>query len=179
MASHEDPPPFARWTEPLLRLPCWGVQQGYSSFLTLEFGEPYLSIRNSTQTRPDSELPAYRSPRLKGEWHLWIYCCGWTISQDDERLADYESPDPEVAAACGKLEGQMLSRVAMLPETGQSVLAFDLGGRIDTEPFDTDLLEQWHLFGPGERCFTYRSDGSACLSRSDTPPDERRWSRPQ
>ena len=30
--------------QPVLGLPCWGVQCGYGSFLTLEFGQPRLEV---------------------------------------------------------------------------------------------------------------------------------------
>lgn len=69
---------------PLLGLPCWNVQKGQGSFLTFEFGDPSLQIREPIEstTAASATILAWRRRRRRsirpiGEWHLWIYCCNW------------------------------------------------------------------------------------------------------
>ena len=80
--------------------PCWQVKQGYGSFLTFEFGEPHLHIR---EPKPASEqasakvrkLLARRQVTIHGDWHLWIYLCDWQILSHGQAIANSES-DREV-----------------------------------------------------------------------------------
>ncbi|MCU1244544.1 MAG: hypothetical protein JWN02_454, partial [Acidobacteria bacterium] len=69
---------------PLVSLPCWGVKRGYSTFLTFEFGNPSLVIREPIVASPGASaslrrMLARRNVHARGEWHLWIYCCNWSV----------------------------------------------------------------------------------------------------
>ena len=119
--------------------PCWRVCQGHGSFLTFEFGAPH-----------DNGF---------GEWHLWIFCCEWRITGRGEPLAHSESARDTIHDACVALEGHGLQAVSFAPEEGASCFAFAGELRLDTAPYDDS--EQWMLFCPDGRVFTYHSDGSA------------------
>ena len=59
----------------------WGVKQGYGSFLTFEFGDPHLRIREpgSISTDASETVRKHCSRRILtvcGDWHLRIFCCG-------------------------------------------------------------------------------------------------------
>ncbi len=157
---------------PILGSPAWQVEKGYASFLTLEFGEPYLEIH-------ESESPKFRNRRfvmVRGEWHLWIYCCGWELTQDGERLAHYEAEDEAIKQAAARLDGQCLERVWLEPGTVITHFEFDLGAVLTTYPFDDDPeREQWMMFEPSGDCLTVRADNRYCHGPGDIPPGEQRW----
>jgi hypothetical protein len=157
----------------LYGVPSWHVRQGYGSFLTFEFGAPCKEIEPVINREPkheDSRPP--KNATIHGDWHLWIYCCGWRITQNGRALATFESSRESIAAACGTLNGQALSGITFQPERGGSVFTFDAGGKLTTSPFDDDLLEQWMLYCPDSYVLTYRSDGAFSHVRGDGAPDD-------
>ncbi len=76
-------------------------------------------------------------------------------------LAHNESTDDEIAAACLELDGQAIQNVKCEPKFGRTRFHFDLGGVLETAPYDDELLEQWMLYLPNGNVYTYRSDGAA------------------
>ncbi len=158
--------------EPILGCPAWQVEKGHASFLTMEFGEPQLEIR-------EPKSPKFRNRRLvtiRGEWHLWIYCCGWNIAQDGERLAHYEAEDETIREAAAQLDGQCLERLWLEPGTVITHFEFDLGAVLTTYPLDDDPdMEQWILYEPSGDVLTVRADNRFCHRPGDTPPDEEIW----
>jgi hypothetical protein len=154
----------------LYGIPCWNVQQGHGSFVTFEFGTPSLRIGKVIERNPDR--PGSYPRRLVhacGEWHLWIYCCGWQIAQDGNVLAANESTRECIAGACHALNGQVLSAFTCKVARGTIRFSFDLGGKLNTGPYDDELLEQWMLYCPDGYVLTYRSDGAFSYGRSDAP----------
>lgn len=153
----------------LYGIPCWHVHQGHGSFLTFEFGSPRHEVGPVRELTPDDP----RSPRrqrlvtVHGEWHLWIYCCGWRIAQDGNVLAANESTRECIAGACRKLDGQALSEMTFSAEGGGSRFRFDLGGKLNTGPYDEELYEQWMLFCPDGLVLSYRSDGKFSYHQSN------------
>jgi hypothetical protein len=159
-------------------VPSWHVRQGYGSFLTFEFGIPRQEIEPVINREPKGEFPRRnRLVTICGDWHLWIYCCGWRITQDGSVLATFESPRESIAAACGPLNGQALVEFTFQPERGESVFRFDLGGKLTTAPYDDDLLEQWMLYCPDGHVLTYRSDGAFSHGTVDTKDGDEEFSK--
>ena len=160
-------PSIAELFQPLIGLPSWNVMKGHGSFLTIEFGTPRLEIREPRDVPNASprvrQLFARRMVTLHGQWHLWIYCCGWRIRMQGEVLAHHESTDEEIAEACRELNGQALTEVTHTTEVGQTYFGFDLGGVLETGPYSDELLEQWMLFLPDGNVYTYRSDAAVCF----------------
>jgi hypothetical protein len=165
------PKPIADAFVPLIGRPAWGVHQGYGSFLTLEFGEPRLEISEPTKLR------SQRLVTVRGEWHLWIYCCGWDITQDGDRLANHEAEESSIRQATAQLDGQCLERLWLEPGTVVTHFEFDLGANLTTYPYDSDaeINEQWLLFEPSGNVLTVRTDNRFCYQPGDTPPDEEQW----
>ncbi|MBX3416288.1 MAG: hypothetical protein KF851_01695 [Pirellulaceae bacterium] len=151
--------------QPLKGVPSWHVKKGYGSFLTFEFGTPSQEIREPRTVSNSSplvrELLARRCVTIHGQWHLWVYCCGWRIRMADSELAHNESSDDEIAAACLELDGQAIQNVKCEPKFGRTRFHFDLGGVLETAPYNDELLEQWMLYLPDGNVYTYRSDGAA------------------
>jgi len=152
----------------LYGIPCWNVRQGHGSFVTFEFGTPRLEIGKVVPRKPDD--PRSYASRLvypRGDWHLWIYCCGWRMAQDGNILAANESTRECIAGACHVLNGQALDAFTCNPARGTSRFSFDLGGKLNTGPYDDELLEQWMLHCPDGSVLIYRSDGA--LSHPNSP----------
>ena len=86
--------------------PCWGVSPGFGSFLTLEFGEPHLEVREPVAMKKGTSAGVRknlirRAVYIHGDWHLWIYCCDWQVFSGTKHIGDlhtstWESrwPDP-------------------------------------------------------------------------------------
>lgn len=164
---------------PMLGIPCWQVKRGYGSFLTFEFGDPSLVIREPREA-PDASLRVSenltrRLVTVRGQWHLWIYCCNWHIRQHGVDFAHDESDDDSIAAACQELDGQVLTEVVIGPNAGWTQFCFDLGGELTTRPYNRETKEHWMLYGPDSYVFTYRSDGVVSFGPANQTPDEQQW----
>ena len=162
--------PVQRFTQPMVGLPAWGVHQGYGSFLTLEFGQPKLEVRQGC-----SKGRVTRTAHVRGQWHLWIYFCNWRVLQGETQLAWSEDDAMTVMQATNALNGQKLLTVSVSPEEGRSSFTFDLGGRIETWAYGDDPTEeQWLIYGEAET-FSYRADGTYAQGSATTPLNEVSW----
>ncbi len=120
---------IARCFEPMIGQPCWGAANGYGSWLTFNFGNPHLEIR---EPKPDSELAVFRmrGVRAEGEHRLWVNMAEWLIFQDGARLAHSESDRETIGLAAATLDGQILLEARTEPNPLMTQLTFDLGGRL-------------------------------------------------
>lgn len=161
----------------LIGIPGWHVQQGHGSFLTFEFGLPRQEIFSVRKRRVSQNYPASqrRLVTIHGDWHLWIYCCGWKILQEGKHLAHHESDRENIERACQVLNGQEINSINIDLETKHTQFCFDLGGFLETGPYDDELNEQWLIYCPYKNVFTFRSDGCYSLSRDDITPDKEKW----
>jgi hypothetical protein len=163
--------PLDRFLEPIVGVPVWGVKQGHGSFLTFEFGEPTLEVRE----RQSAEKGLRRLTYVQGQSHLWIYCCHWRAMQDDEQLAWSEDTNDLIDRAAATLDGQKLLAVSVGPKTGQSRFTFDLGGSLETWPYGDDPTDEQWIIHRGAETFAYRADGLYSHGPSDRTPDSERW----
>lgn len=152
---------------PIRDLPCWLAKHGHGSSLTFEFGKPRLEVLEPRPPRPESSpkvnrLRAERRVWVKGDWHLWIYCCHWRLFEKTKQLAHSESSAAVIGRAVATLDGQKLQVVEVNPATGDTVFRFDLGGRIETRRYDRDH-EQWMLYQPSGYVLAVRGDGQFSL----------------
>ena len=171
--------------EPTLGRPSWLVRQGHGSFLTLEFGEPVLSV-GTPRERPvflGESLPPRllcRDSYVRGTWHLWIYCCEWSLTVGRVEMAHSESDDTTMARSLGVLNGQALAQVEVDAQDGSTEFTFDLGCTLSTRPAPEGLyidpVEQWMLFQPSGHVLSVRGDGTYNDSLGTAPEDEADWS---
>lgn len=151
--------------------PAWGAKQGYGSFLTIEFGEPELKIKEWHSERRGLQRQAY----VEGQWHIWIYCCEWRVSADSQPIAWSEDARDVIARATAILDGQKLTKISVSTSVGRSQFEFDLGGLLETWPVGDDpATEQWFIYGP-DAVFGYRADGQFSLRPADTPREMEPW----
>jgi hypothetical protein len=149
----------------------WSVSQGHGSFLTFEFGEPKLEV--AMHQLPENGFS--RSANLRGQFHLWIYCCHWRALQDVTQLAWSEDAPDVIGSATARLNGQRLVAIKVEPTNGRSTFTFDLGGSLETWPYGDDPTdEQWIILTGGE-AFAYRADGLYNHQPIGLWPAEERW----
>lgn len=164
--------------KPIYGLPCWGVKPGYGEFLTLEFGEPHLSIREPINPSPGASARVQRrvsrrNVTVHGDWHLWIYCCDWEVCSPEKIVGDCTNRRKAQQAA-DFIDGQKLMSFAFNQKNRQCVFTFDLGAILVTRPFDRKS-EQWMLFEPSGKVLTLRADRKYSHGSSNTTPHSDRW----
>lgn len=173
---------FDRLWSPIHDYPAWGVKQGHGSFLTLEFGQPELRIREPVVAPPDASAKtrarcARRLVTVTGYWHLWIYCCNWQITLNGTLAAHSESPDGRIAFAASRLDGRKLVAVTRDTHVGAWAFSFDPGGMLRTSPYwDDPTVEQWYLFDRGTgNVLSVRADDFASYGPGCLDPREENW----
>jgi hypothetical protein len=160
----------------LYGIPCWGVKPGIFPSLTLEFGEPHLEIREPQPAQPHWSARvrtrmARRLVAVHGEWHLWIYCCNWSVFVDKRVVGD-SSSRKGVQRAADALDGQALVSAEIQVRGCRTVFEFDLGGRLVTRPYDRKS-EQWLLYTPSGKVLTLRADKQFSFTQGDGSEEER------
>jgi hypothetical protein len=169
--------------QPLLGLHAWGVNHSYGSFVTLEFGNPELRV-HAPRLVPISldgapSKTESRVVRARGQWHLWVYCCDWSISLNGIQLAHNESDDARIGRALSILNGQILRNVS-ITRIAQTTFDFDLGITLTTRPsppdsYDGEDVEQWYLYEPDGQVLALRSDGYVTLGPGNRIEEEHDW----
>ena len=151
----------------------WLVRKGYGSFLTMEFGEPHLEVREPI---PGSLARGLRRPSVtvRGDWHLWIYCCEWAITENGAQLAHSESEDREIERAAHLLNGLTLRGVDVDQATAKVRFRFELETELATAPMGPEY-ECWMFSAPDGQVFTLRGDATYSIGRGDVVPADQKW----
>jgi hypothetical protein len=145
---------FKKIFESLFGKPAWQVEPGHGSFLTMNFGDPYLDIAEPTKRYNK------RSIYVRGEWYLWLYCCDWIVYSNEERVGDASlqlTTKKWIKRAAKFLNGQKLMSASISKQGCSLNLEFDLGGRLISKPYDKKS-EQWILYMPKNKTLTVRAD---------------------
>jgi hypothetical protein len=177
--------PIAEAFAPILGVPSWLVTRGVGAFVTMEFGDPQLSIgqpriRTVEVAAGSRRKVPTRDVTVHGSWHLWIYCCEWSLSLDGAELAHCESNDATIARGLSILGGQALTEVAVDGADGGSAFHFDLGCLLMTRPapagsYSDEPVDQWMLFEATGTVLTVRSDGRYMREPSTEQAREGPW----
>lgn len=146
---------------PLYGMPCWRADQGFGSYLTLEFGPPILKVEEPTS---ESGYRSKRRARVVGTFTLFITNCHWILNRTAKPTIHSESSREEIFDALRDLMGEGLCKSMVFPETGTSSFDFDFGSTILCNPYshtDADGVpyENWVLFQPNGNQLIYRADG--------------------
>ena len=176
--------PIAELVKPVLGHPSWLVECGYGSFITMEFGQPELDVREPRPRKvyiegtPEKTLQ--RSSFVRGEWHLWIYCCEWSLTLEGIQLAHCESDDVTMHRALHVLNGQALQAVEIEPADGRTRFDFDLGCSLFTLPaeagaYANEPVVQWYLFLRSSSILSVRGDGTYAINDRREKPESLRW----
>jgi hypothetical protein len=170
--------------------PSWNVHRGYGSFITFEFGKPKLEVLEKLFKPTSRRKYPHRYAHVKGEWHLWIYCCEWVIRQDGRKVGD-DTSERKIDRGCSVLGGQHLTKIAVNPKNWQTNFYFDLGGHLQTKPYpknwrknfsrhlkcknEHEPSEMWMLRCSDNKWFLLRDDGKYSHQSGRTPPDKKVW----
>ncbi len=142
----------AKFSE-LRGLCAWGVSPGHGGFLTLEFGE-HSQVQGAA----------------RGQWHLWIYCCDWSLFVEGKELCNSEDENgPDQAAQV--LDDLRFLKFSAFIEEGKCVFDFSEAVSLVTSPYDES--EQWMLYLPDGDVLSFRADGKYSLGPGDSSYD--RW----
>jgi len=136
--------------------PSWNVHPGYSSVLTLNFGQPILKIEEPRIYKGKQK----RFTRVDGEWVLWIFGCDWKYLRDNYLIGHSESSKEEINSVTQDINGQAPINVVFI-EPAKAIFHFDLGGRFETSPYlvNGEKIDQWVLFDPFGYAIIFGSDG--------------------
>jgi len=177
---------IAKATQLLLQMQnkiTWFVCYSEYGVLSLNFGEPHLSIHGPYRSNPSSnaEIKAALGRRLvkpTGDWQLFIESAGWEAVGGPYR-ASRTSEASERNRALDQLDGQRLLNVRFDQQTARWVLNFDLGVILmigSAKPGQADDSserdeDQWTLFFWNAGNATWTLDGRLVFeSQQDRPP---------
>jgi hypothetical protein len=119
--------------QPLMGNEAWGVKLGVGSFITMEFGAPVTKS----------------AKYVHGEWHLWIYCCGWYLENPNHIFIGSEDPRDILKSEVTVLEGLRLENILISPIAFETNFLFSNGKVLHTFPLNfIDPCEYWKLFTP-------------------------------
>jgi hypothetical protein len=151
--------------KPLTGVMCWGCKRGYGSFITLEFGQPSLVIREPVAhgAAPGS-LVGKRLQRRRvtvvGDWHLWIESARWRVEVGDQSVESVDLDPRKLDDCLDTLSGQILQQVDFDGSSLEIVWTFDGGGQLSARPEPMVDGDCWSLFNPKGVSVTFRSDGN-------------------
>ncbi|MCI5045924.1 MAG: hypothetical protein MRY59_00360 [Aquisalinus sp.] len=141
-------------------LPCWEFQQGFGSFLTLNFGHPFLSIRDGN---PEAKNPRMRKRSIVvlGKHHIWIEQCEWRVVKDGLELAWSESDRSVIGKALDQMDSQHLISISCDFQAGTANFSFEGGASLETIRYEDFKAEDaiWHLYS-GDYVISQLADGS-------------------
>lgn len=164
------PPTVAQRFQPLVGQPAYLVRHGYGSFLSLEFGQPQLTVypTRPRRHRADELSPLKRPVVVHGQWHLRITCCHWQVWQDQHLISHCESNRAAMADTISVLNGQILQSVSLTQGTAKTQFDFDLGAQLITIPYGEDReAGQWLLHSPDGFVFALRADAHFSLQHQE------------
>ena len=156
---------------PLIGQLAWNVQRGVGTFLTMEFGESHLSVREpivpkaSVSPRVRRDLQR-RRVFVVGDWHLWIQHADWKLKTMNGTLSSNHNIGTRRDSVLLDLSGQRLVSVDVAPSTARWTLAFDLGGVLDIWPATYKAEELWGLHRWDGDIVGCRQDGSYFRARA-------------
>ena len=118
----------------------WDVRRGYTSFVTMNFGQPL------PPKRPNGRFS-------RGEWHLWIYGGEWRLENKERVLVASNDDKSKIDTEICCLEGLALQSFEVMTPALDALLTFeqDLVLRIFntySEETEDNGMDNWKLYTP-------------------------------
>jgi hypothetical protein len=159
---------------------CWEAKWDFNLNLSINFGQPHLSIREPKEVKADEETIRQsfrlRQVTLHGEWLLWILSGYWKLSIKDFGEVTSASPYKRKRMALARLEGQKLIHARVNSNTSATCLDFDLGAKLSIRRISIkDDGDIWSLYKPNRYVLSVRADGKYNDILGDTDPDKIEW----
>jgi hypothetical protein len=129
-------------------LPAWGGSAFFGTWLSLQFGEPRLEIREPVANA--GRFGRRRRASVVGQHHLWLDMCHWEIFEDSRRRFHSGQSRLLLLRAAAHLEGQILVGVSLSLRPLLTEFEFDGGSRLVARryPRAASDWELWHLYSP-------------------------------
>jgi hypothetical protein len=152
---------------PIIGQLVWLVKRGYGSFLTMEFGSPFLIVREPITASPNSpprtrKRLARRRAFIQGDWHFWVEHADWELHVEGDTVTSEDMDRARVDQCLQALDGQRLLSVNPGAALHSLVLEFDLGASLSLRPAsdsDDDEDDQWSFHPRDGDIFECRVDG--------------------
>jgi len=150
--------------QPIIGQIVWGVEQGYGSFLNLEFGNPRTKISEVYKPNKKNKFPFNkfnsRDVTIEGDYSFFIYMSNWKLYAKEKELACDKSERDEIEFALGFINGQKLLKVTINTKENITKLEFDLGGIIiiTDEDYTDEINEMWIFYTKSEKIMAYQND---------------------
>lgn len=142
----------------------WNVRRGVGTFLTMEFGEPHLSVREPKQPRSATSANAQqvlmrRRIYVAGDWHFWVKYGHWKLSSARRLLEETTPSGTKLEDCLNELDGQRVIGIGIGLIPHSCVLRFDLGAELEIWPSEEATDDQWSLHNWNGKIVAYRNDG--------------------
>ena len=163
--------------QPLYGLPGWGVHWERFLNLSMNFGQPSLSIREPQESKSPSPKvrlsQAHRRVTVRGEWWLWIYCSYWKLSVRGIDAVTGSASQRQIRRALALLDGQKFEQVEINASTAATRFIFDLGGILEVRRLKVNQDEDlWILYTPAEHTLSVRGDGNFAYTPGNQAKDQ-------
>ncbi|MCF7954411.1 MAG: hypothetical protein K9M75_01280 [Phycisphaerae bacterium] len=140
---------------------CWGIE--YAPTLSLNFGEPRLDFKGSSEITKDRKFRSLTT--IRPEYFFWLRHSHWNLSVKNmtgESIvnARTSSSSKQKMEVCRFLNGQKLTSVHVDNETAKTILRFDLDAELTIRHRSSTKEEMWHVSGPNDRVIQIFSDGT-------------------
>jgi len=138
-----------RFFGPLSGLPAWGGLASWGTWLSLEFAQPRLEVREAMPTTGNPRLRR-RHASVVGEHNLWLDMCHWEILDGARRRFHSEQSRHLLRRAAAHLDGQIVVALSISVRPLTSEFHFDDGTRLIARrlPRADPDWELWHLYSP-------------------------------
>jgi hypothetical protein len=154
---------------PIFGQPSWHGSAEFGSWLTINFGDPHLVVREAV---PDAKARALqrRVAVVEGAHRLWVEMGAWKLHIGKRQFAHSEQSRRQLQRAAATLEGQKLHEIQISAKPLVTKFVFDEGAILsvsathDAQP-DEGL---WHLYS-GTRVLVLHASGElqyGALSRN-------------
>ena len=121
------------------------VKPGYANFITLDFGK---DITKKVKKKTGEEHVFHF-----GEWHLWVYICGWRIDVNGKPFVACEDTEEVTDNGISVLNSKKLINFRVLNPAFDSILEFESGYELKLFSCWTVDGEHWMFFTPNKKVF--------------------------
>jgi len=142
---------------------CWEPKWDFNLNLSINFGQPHLSISEPREVTSKDETIRQtfrlRGVTLRGDWLFWVISGYWKLSINDFGEVTSASSYRSKQMALARLEGQKLTYASVNSITCATRLDFDLGARL--------YIRRTSIMGTGDIWSLYKPDGYVLSVRAD------------
>lgn len=164
---------------PLIGKIVFSIKQTHGSCFLIEFGDPYLRIREPIEPRPETSEKSKISLRRRrvfvtGTWSLLVLGCDWTLTNEQRSVSQGDDVD-DMENLFRSVEGQYLVSACGVEATKSCTLKFDMGASLNLRPrhdwnpsVDPDE-NQWQLHSKDGSSVGYTNNGLVAVESTGEP----------